>query len=301
MLDFKAKLVWLSNRYQALFGQFCPRYDDFLIEIATPVMRTLAAGDAPYHTVDHTLQVIEVGQLILEGKQRRDGTLSPHDWLQFMAALVCHDVGYVKAVLEQDEGDRHRYADGKGGWTVIAPTATGAALADSHVDRGKVYVSSSFQQNSLLDIGKIQHYIEMTRFPIPHEELYQDTAHYGGLCRAADLMGQLSDANYLKKLPALFREFEETDMNRSLGYQSPEELRAGYPRFFWQVVYPYIQASIYYCGATAEGRKVITRLYSNLCLAEIDQPPCDATDSHLQNLEDASALRPWQEAGFTFL
>ena len=58
--------------------------------------------------------------------------------------------------------------------------------------------------------------------------------------RAADLIGQLADINYLRKTSALFNEFRETGMSEVLKYDSAADLRANYPQFFWQVVRPYI-------------------------------------------------------------
>ena len=52
--------------------------------------------------------------------------------------------------------------------------------------------------------------------------------------RAADLIGQLADTNYLRKQTALFDEFRETGMSNKLGYNSVADLRANYPDFFWQ-------------------------------------------------------------------
>ena len=64
--------------------------------------------------------------------------------------------------------------------------------------------------------------------------------HHPGLLRAADLIGQLADINYLRKTSALFAEFQETGAIESLGYQTSDDLRAAYPAFFWQAVRPYI-------------------------------------------------------------
>ena len=299
MLKFDAELVWLSDRYQTLFGQFGPRYDHVLMELVNPVIEAIAKGDAPYHTLDHTWQVVKVGQAILTGKQHHEGVVSPIDWLQFMLSLFCHDIGYVKGILGRDNGDRHCYFDGRSGWIKISPTATGAALQDCHVDRSKAYVAT-LALPPQIELKSLQMTIEMTRFPIPHGAVYQDKLSYGGLCRAADLLGQLSDPLYLQKLPALFREFEEVGMNRVLGYATPKDLQTAYPYFFWQVVYPYVKESMRYLSATDDGRQLIARLYTNLCLAELGQPRCDVTHTDLQDLKDESALLSWQEAGFTF-
>ena len=76
------------------------------------------------------------------------------------------------------------------------------------------------------------------RFPVPEDETHADTADYPGLVRAADLIEQLADVNYLRKIPALFAEFNEIGTNNKLGYRSPADLRANYPEFFWTAVRP---------------------------------------------------------------
>ena len=59
--------------------------------------------------------------------------------------------------------------------------------------------------------------IENTRFPVPHADDPKAMADFPGLVRAADLIGQLADPNYLRKLPNLFYEFEETGEANSAG------------------------------------------------------------------------------------
>ena len=299
MASSKINLAWVSDRYQALFGQCAPRYDQIFLELASPVISSISQGDAPYHTLEHTLRVMRVGQAILEGKQHYEGAVSPYDWLQFLASLLCHDIGLIKGVLQEDDCARHCYWDGKRNYVKIPLTATGAALAPHRVSRSQVYVVTQLKHPSL-DYPTIQQHIEMTRFPIPNDACYQDTTSYSGLCRAADLLGQLSDPQYLQKLPSLFQEFEETGMNLALGYATPEELKSHYPHFCWHLVYPYLRGSLRYLSVTGRGRKIVAQLYTTLCMAELTQAPNDATTSRLKRLTDETELLPWQEAGFTF-
>jgi hypothetical protein len=58
---------------------------------------------------------------------------------------------------------------------------------------------------------------------VPDDEVHQETGSFGGLIRAADLIGQLGDPNYLRKLPALYYEFEELGTNEKMGYTCPIE------------------------------------------------------------------------------
>ncbi|MEM6519133.1 MAG: metal-dependent phosphohydrolase [Cyanobacteria bacterium P01_D01_bin.71] len=299
MCEFNRDLVWLCNRYQSLFGQSGPRYDQVFVELATPVLQTIAQSDAPYHNLEHTLRVMRVGQTIIEGKQHDDGSVSPKDWLNFLLGLSCHDVGYVKGIFERDNCHQNLYFDGKFSQVRLCPSATGAALSDCHVDRSKAY-AEIYLNHTQIEVKAIQSMIEMTRFPIPHQGEYRPQLTYPGLCRAADLLGQLGDPDYLQKLPKLFREFAETGMNQALGYTAPEALKKQYPYFFWQVVYPYVKGSMRYLSATPAGRRAIAQLYTNLCIAELSQASDDAPLEEFERVEDESAFLPWQEAGFVF-
>ena len=82
--------------------------------------------------------------------------------------------------------------------------------------------------------------------------------------RAADLIGQLADTNYLRKQTALFDEFRETGMSDKLRYNSIADLRANYPDLFWKTVRPYIGDALRYLRVTQEGQQWITNLNANV-------------------------------------
>lgn len=293
-------LAWVSDRYQALFGHCGPKYNQTFLELAKPITSAICRGDAPYHTLDCTLRAISVGQAILEGKQYYEGAVSSYDWLQFLVSLLCRNIGLVKGTLQEDDCDQDRYWDGKRNWIKIPSSATGAALAMHRVSRSQVFVTTQLKHPSL-DLPSIQQNIEMTRFPIPNDARYRDTTSYGSLCRAADILGQLSDPHYLEKLPSLFQEFEAIGMNQALGYETPEDLKSHHPHFCWHMVHPYLRSSLRYLSVTSQGRKIIAQLYTTLCMAELSQSPDDFTPSRLKQLPNETELRPWQEAGFTFM
>ena len=90
----------------------------------------------------------------------------------------------------------------------------------------------------------------------------------GALLRAADLIGQLGDPNYLRKANALYYEFEESGLNKQFGYELPADLVDRYPQFYWNSISPHIQAAIRYLNITSSGRRWIAGLYSNVFRAE---------------------------------
>jgi hypothetical protein len=88
------------------------------------------------------------------------------------------------------------------------------------------------------------------------------------LIRASDLIGQLSDPRYLKKISALYYEFEETGVNKALGYRNPGDVRRNYSKFYWHGVFPYIQDAVRYLQLTQQGKQVVANLYSNVFVVE---------------------------------
>ena len=261
----------LQHTYHQTYGRLEPDYPGMLGWAARMALEHIAASDVLYHTVEHTILVTLVGQDILIGKHYHDGGVTPRDWLHVMVALLCHDIGYVRGVCQADGPGV--YTTGRWGERVSLPVgATDAVLTPYHVDRGQCFIRERFGSHALLNADRIAAYIEYTRFPVPGDEDHHDSAGYAGLVRAADLIGQLADPHYLRKLPALFYEFVETGTAARLGYTTPEDVRAGYPAFYWQMVTPYIQDGLRHLRVTQEGKQWIANLYAHVFAVEHAQP-----------------------------
>jgi hypothetical protein len=230
-------------------------------------LERFANSDALYHNMEHTIMVTCVGQEILRGKHIRDGGVSHRDWLNFIISLLCHDIGHIRGICRADNNGR--YATGIGEeFVTLAQGATDAAMSPYHVDRGKLFVRERFGGHPIIDAEIIAANIELTRFPVPDSRDHQNTNSYPALIRAADLIGQLADPHYLRKLPALFYEFEETGINKHLDYKSPTDLRKSYPTFYWGMVSHYIQDGLIYLRLTQEGRQWIANLYAHVFASE---------------------------------
>lgn len=271
-LLIKAFLNRLIEGYSYTYGGFKSEYGEIICWVADMALQNIANSNAIYHNVEHTILVTLVGQEIMRGKQMREGGVSCEDWLHFHIALLCHDIGYVKGVCRLDQTDLRIYATGVGdGKIKLPPGATDASLTPYHVDRGQMFVSERFGDHKLIDAERVKRNIELTRFPVPADEDYQDTVNYPGLVRAADLIGQWSDPRYLQKVAALFYEFEETGQNQVLGYRNPGDLRDGYPKFYWNVVHWYVKDAIGYLELTQQGKQVVANLSANVFRVEHSQ------------------------------
>ena len=259
----------LSIMYERIYSLLEPNYPGIIGFVARLALENIANSDAAYHDVNHTIMVTLVGQEILRGRHISEGGVTPRDWLHFIVSLLCHDIGYVRGICA---GDRDgRYVINARGDTIALPTgATDAAMTPYHVERSKLFVHERFGRAALahIDNREIEANIEHTRFPVPEDEVHAPTNDFPGLLRAADLIGQLADVNYLRKTPALFSEFRETGASEKLGYTSAADLRAAYPAFFWQVVRPYIDSALSYLRVTQEGKLWIANLYANVFSTE---------------------------------
>jgi hypothetical protein len=188
------------------------------------------------------------------------------DFAHLIFACLFHDIGYVRGILKGDSADGY-IIDAKGNKAEVPRGSSDAALLPYHIDRSKLYVMDRFAKIKDLDAARIANAIEFTRFPSTHgaDDSYGED---GMLVRAANLIGQLGDPQYLRKANALYYEFEEVGMNKQLGYTSPADLIDRYPKFYWNSVAAHIQSAIRYLNITSNGRKWIANLYSNIFRAE---------------------------------
>jgi hypothetical protein len=264
-LVIDAFVAELQVNYERIYGVLEPGYPGIIGFIGRVALENIANSEAPYHDVNHTILVTLVGQEILRGKHIREGGIKPRDWLHFTVSLLCHDIGYVRGVCRGD-GNGSYVAAREGEYVTLPPGATDAALTPYHVNRSKLFVRERFGKGTLVDIETkvIEQNIEHTRFPVPEDEAHADTSDYPGLVRAADLIGQLADIGYMRKVPALFAEFQETGTAERLGYKSPADLRAAYPGFFWNCVRPFIGDALRYLAMTQDGKQWVANLYAHV-------------------------------------
>ncbi|MDX1711750.1 MAG: metal-dependent phosphohydrolase [Rhodovibrionaceae bacterium] len=257
---------YLAELYLQYFSNRRPEYASYVGGAARLVLERLGNSNALYHDVEHTMMVTLVGQQIIRGRLLSEA-LTPEDWLHYTCALLVHDIGYVRGACK-DDGATDVVIDENGGRLTPPRGASDAFLAPYHVERGKIYARERFKESSYIDEERIAHSIELTRFPVPNENDYQDCESEAALVRAADLIGQLADPFYHRKVNALYYEFTETGVADDLGYSSPADLLDKYPEFFWSCVQPYIEPALRYLELTSEGKQWIANLYNNVFQVE---------------------------------
>ena len=241
----------LVGQYRHVFGERTP---DRAAAIATAVrlaLERIALSDALYHNVEHTVMVTLLGTEILRGREIAEPLTA--------RGLAAYDRGAAlprrRLRPRRLPGDTATEAviDAEGEKVVLPRGASDAWLTPYHVDRSKIFVHERAEVIGGIDPDRVARAIEMTRFPVPADEEHRETGSEGGLVRAADLIGQLADPDYLRNQTALFYEFLEIGIAQKLGYTSPADLAESYPRFFWEKVEPYIGDGLRYLALTQEG------------------------------------------------
>jgi hypothetical protein len=261
--------AFLAAETRGQFGSSHAQLAEFLPYAARLTLECIGNSDALYHNIEHSMLVALVGHDILTGRRLLQHT-TPRDYSNFIMACLTHDIGYVRGAVQGD-GDGEYVADVTGRTIRLPIGSSDAAMAPYHVDRSKLFVIERFDTGDYLDADRIARAIEYTRFPYPSEsnggadELNEEE---GLLLRAADLIGQLGDPNYMRKANALFYEFEEIGLNKTLGYNTPADVIYKYPQFYWKNVAPQIQTAIRYLNVTSSGRQWVANLYSNVFRAE---------------------------------
>ncbi len=268
--------ISISRCLERLHQTFALTYPDdplgygmLLDSTAAFSLSVISRSSAAYHNLEHTILATLTAQELLLGKRLGGEEVSSEDWVHYLLALLCHDIGFIRGACRHDRLRNCTYSTGIGDEMVVFDCShTDASFAPYHVDRSKCFVEEQFQGNPLLDADRIQQFIEFTRFPVPPSSFYQNTSSYGGMTRAADLIGQLSDPRYLDKLPDLFAEFEEIGFNQVVGYRTPDDMRRAYPDFYRNVALPYIESSLGYLAGHSQGRLILTQLRRNSQIAE---------------------------------
>ena len=156
----------LYNCYKSVYGNLEPDFPEIMEWAGRMALERISNTDCLYHDVEHTILVTLVGQEILRGRQLRERSVKPRDWVQTTIALLCHDIGYVRGICQADK--RGKYVIDDSGNTIDVPRGiSDAYLAPYHVDRGKIFVRERFTGHLILDPEVICRGVERTRFPVP--------------------------------------------------------------------------------------------------------------------------------------
>jgi hypothetical protein len=116
----------LGSHLAAHMGRRYGSTDPELIEIVQSAARLaidcIGNSDALYHNVEHTMLVTLAGCDILTGRRLLKET-NASDYAHVLVACLCHDIGYVRGILNDDSPDGYVIdAKGNKSYRVVRPT-----------------------------------------------------------------------------------------------------------------------------------------------------------------------------------
>ncbi len=168
-------------------------YDD-IIKLFNGEYAGYLRCDTDYHNLRHTQEcLLEMARLI-HGAFLNGCPMTEKEVNLGLISAIMHDTGYIKAT---DEGG------GTGGKFTLVHIDRSINFAKKYLT-GRDFSSTDilFCENCLRCTG-LTVKVNTVKFISPGNELM------GKILGTADLAGQMSDPFYLKKLPTLFKEFQE--------------------------------------------------------------------------------------------
>lgn len=256
----------LRTDYEEMFAAGRPEHVQTLETVARASLSRIARSNALYHNVDHTVLVTLAGEDMLRGRIIRDGDVSAQEWVQFVSALLCFAIGFVRDICPMDCG-KICQIDERGTTIALTRGATDGALWPHFVERSKIFVRHRFANDPVLDADRMAAAIEYGRFPpLPDRNLETDT--YPGLLRAAHVIGAVADPGFMLKLKPLLQELQESGIAGQLGYRNVADLRLGYPKLFWEILYPRIVDAVELLRLTGSGRAWLANMHKHVLVEE---------------------------------
>jgi len=252
--------------YDRLYGDAEPAHRGQINAVARMALGKIAHSDALFHDLEHTLNVTQVMQELLEGRRAVDGDVNPHDWVHMVTASLCFALGFVRPLLQGDSGNRC-VIDARGKAVTLEDGATDAALMPWVADRSMLFVRRRFAEHPVIDAELLAEAIAGTRLPIAGSAPLAPES-WPGLLRAAQVVGTIGDPNFMLKLTPLFLELKETGQHTQLGYADAGQLRARYPDLFWQVFVPHLGLATRYLRETENGRQWLANMNAHLLAEE---------------------------------
>ena len=174
-------------------------------------------SNTSYHDIDHTLSVTLTAARLMHGCMD-EITLSPKDILTGLISALFHDIGLIQT-SDDTEG-------------------TGAKYTVGHEQRSiafmEAYLTKKRAAKKMIADSTI--IIESTILSISPKDLTfrnDEICMLGKIIGSADLLGQVADRDYFKKLFSLYLEFEEAGVP---GYDSELDLIKKTEGFYTNVV-----------------------------------------------------------------
>lgn len=147
-----------------------------------------------YHDLRHTEDCLLVMAKLIHGAYLNGFHFSKRTVNLGLISAIMHDTGYIQPANDNN--------------------GTGAKYTITHIDKSIDFVKKYFElkEYSTNDFYFVKNCLECTGLNVKVKDIKFESLEnelMGKILGTADLIGQMSDVNYLQKLPFLFDEFQE--------------------------------------------------------------------------------------------
>jgi hypothetical protein len=167
-----------------------------------------------YHDLKHTTDCLLVMARLMHGASLNGLNLPERDTALGLIAALFHDTGYIQSDTDV--------------------LGTGAKYTLVHVERSLAFMEEYFSAAGFpaRDLDYCQCCVRCTGLEAKINKIKFESAHHqavGCMLGTADLLGQMADRTYLERLPFLYREFLEGNVQ---GFESEFDLLKKTPAFW---------------------------------------------------------------------
>ncbi len=235
---------------------------DIVKNMALIAFTRFAKSSSLYFSLGNALSTSAIGLHVLNAMRCRDGVVTPEQVINLMASVLFCNIGIIKGVLEDDDGENQKISADK-------PAAIDHTHTDSSMWSYKAFRSKKFIQDvSFLDTNTnfkiVSRAIDYADFfgGTPQGNIAVDeTAKY---VRAIQIISLMSDNNYDRKMVEFYLSAKEAGLIDEKIFKNLAEFRAKWVHYFWERLYPDVGEEILLLRETSQGRSIVSQMYSHL-------------------------------------
>ncbi|MDM8514883.1 hypothetical protein QUF76_01695 [Desulfobacterales bacterium HSG16] len=199
---------------RGIIARMFPDFDcETLDKVFDDILR-LFAGQYPgylkcnthYHNLRHTTDAFMAMIRLIHGAILGGWHINQKNVMLAMVTTLMHDTGYIQKTTE---------SSGTGGQYTLVHIERSILFLQSYFLKNRLFVSSIKDCSDILRCTGFDTSVDKIRFKTPQIELM------GRLLGTADLIGQIGDITYIKKLPHLYQEFIEANIE---GYETEMDI-----------------------------------------------------------------------------
>ena len=151
-----------------------------------------------YHDIKHTTDAMLAAIRLIHGASLEGETITPEGVTLCIISSLMHDTGYI-LTMEDDARSGGKYT--------LVHIDRSIEFMEKYIDTNKLSEDDFLGCQNILHCTGFKTDIDKIEFNSPECELI------GKIMGTADLLGQMADRTYLEKLPFLYHEFREANID----------------------------------------------------------------------------------------